>query len=215
MRFTELLDIVGDQPVFTSALLRAGDVDPVDLASQLSRWVASDKLLRLRRGVYAVAAPYRRHDPHPFEVANALVRPSYVSLESALAFHGLIPEAVFATSSVTTARPGTFETSLGRFDFRHIAPPLLFGFAEERLAGGPNRTALVARPEKALLDLVYLRPGADRAAFLSELRLDRLEGIDAERLKDYAERTGKPKLIRAARAITEMAAGASSEWVEL
>lgn len=212
MKFAELLDIVGDEPVFTSSLLRAGDVDPVDIASQLSRWVASGKLLSLRRGVYALAPPYRRREPHAFEVANVLVRPSYVSLESALAFHGLIPEAVFVTTSVTTARPSAYETSLGRFDFRHISSALLWGYAEERIAGDPVRTVLVARPEKALLDLVYLRPGADSAAFLRQLRLDRLEVLDTAALLRDAERTGKPKLIRAAHRVAQIAAERSGEW---
>lgn len=215
MKFTDLLAIVTDQPVFTSALLRVGDVDAVDLGSQLSRWVESGKLVRLRRGVYAIGAPYRGREPHAFEIANVLVRPSYVSLESALAFHGLIPEAVFTTTSVTTARPEVFETPLGRFDYRHISPSLLWGYSEERLGSGTRTSALVATPEKALLDLIYLRPGGDGAAFLRQLRLDRLDSVDMGRLHSFAERTGKPKLIRATGRIEALAAGDSGEWEDL
>ncbi len=144
-----------------------------------------------------------------------LVHPSYVSLESALAHHGLIPEAVFTTTSVTTARPATYQTPLGRFDYRHIAPSLFWGYVEIPVGSGRGRQALVARPEKALLDLVYLRNGADRPAFLRELRLDRLDKLDPEKLVAYAERTGKPKLRRAARRIVEMAAEQADEWVTL
>ncbi|MDF1543418.1 MAG: hypothetical protein RQ731_09860 [Anaerosomatales bacterium] len=215
MKFSELLEIVGSRPVFTSALLRVGDVDPVAIASQLSRWVASGRLVSLRRGVYAVAKPYRAREPHAFEVANTLVRPSYVSLESALAFHGLIPEAVYVTTSVTTARTSRFDTPLGSFDYRHISPALMWGYTEERLAAHASHTALVARPEKALLDLVHLRPGADSDAFLRQLRLDRLESVDAALLVEYAERSGKPKLLRAARRIARMVDERSDEWREL
>lgn len=215
MKFTDLLGIIGDEPVFTSALLRVGDVDAADLASQLSRWVESGRLVRLRRGVYALGAPYRRREPHPFEIANVLVRPSYVSLESALAFHGLIPEAVFSTTSVTTARPEVFETPFGRFDYRHISSALLWGYAEEQLGPGARPTALIATPEKALLDLVYLRPGGDTAEFLRQLRLDRLDSLDMERLHSFAGRTGKPKLIRAAARIAKLAAENSEEWTDL
>lgn len=215
MKFTELLDIVGDEPVFTSSLLRAGDVDAVDTASQLSRWVAAGKLVSLRRGVYALAAPYRRRDPHAFEIANVLARPSYVSLESALSFHGLIPEAVFATTSVTTSRPATFDTPLGRFAYRHITPELMWGYTTARIGGDVTRTALVARPEKALLDLVYLRPRAEGEPYLRQLRLDRLETLDLDALARDAQRTGKPKLIKAARAIAGMVARKSEEWVTL
>ena len=215
MKFSELLDIVADEPVFRSSLLRAGDVAVVDLASQLSRWVAAGKLLSLRRGVYALAAPYRRREPHAFEIANVLARPSYVSLESALSFHGLIPEAVFVTTSVTTGPPSTFDTALGRFDFRHVSRELFWGYAEELVGGDRKRTALVARPEKALLDLVYLRPGGDAEPFLRQLRLDRLGSLDMAALERDALRTGKPKLLRAARAIARMAAAQSEEWVRL
>lgn len=215
MKFSDLLDIVADRPVFASALLRVGDVNAVDLASQLSRWVESGRLVRLRRGVYAIGAPYRRREPHAFEIANVLVRPSYVSLESALAFHGLIPEAVFTTTSITTARTEVFETPLGRFDYRHISPSFLWGYAEERLGPDVRSAALVATPEKALLDLIYLRPGGDGAAFLRQLRLDRLDSVDIGRLHSFAERTGKPKLVRAAGRIEALAAGDLGEWEDL
>ena len=216
MRFPELLEIIGDHQVFTSSLLRVGDVSPVDIASQLSRWVAAGKLISLRRGVYVVAAPYRRSEPNAFEIANVLVRPSYVSLESALSFYGLIPEAVFVTTSVTTARASTFDTPAGRFDYRHVSPEMLWGYADVAITDDSSRaTALVARPEKALLDLVYVRPGADAASFLRQLRLDRLDDLDLNVLEREARRSGKPKLLRAVRAIARMAASQSEEWVNL
>ncbi len=215
MKFTDLLELVGDHPVFVSSLLRVGDVDPVDVASQLSRWVAGGKLVRLRREVYAIAAPHRRRDPHAFEIANALVRPSYVSLESALAFHGLIPEAVFTVTSITTARPQTHGTPLGAFVYRHVSPSFFWGYVEQPLSADRTVTALVARPEKALLDLVYLRPAADTDSFLRELRLDRLELLDLTLLATYAERSGKPKLQRAAARIANLATSATSDWEDL
>ncbi len=215
MRFDELLDIVHDEPVFSSSLLLAGDVDSVDLASQLSRWVASGKLLSLRRGVYALDATYRHREPHAFEIASLLAHPSYVSLESALSFHGLIPEAVFTTTSVTTVRPGTFETELGRFDFRHLSERMFWGYLPVRLGPQSPRTALVARPEKALLDLIYLRPGGDTDAFLTQLRLARFDTLDTELLGEFATRTGKPKLLRAAARIAKMATASAEEWIAL
>lgn len=205
MRFDELLDIVGDEPVFASSMLRVGNVDPVAVASQLSRWVATGRLLRLRRGVYALAAPYRKRDPHPFEVANLLVRPSYVSLEASLGFHGLIPEAVFMTTSVTPARTAAFDTPLGRYGYRHISFDMMWGYTQVQLSSCIGATALVARPEKALLDLVYLRPRADSPAFLRQLRLERLDRLDPDLLMRDALRSGKPKLERAARRVIKMA----------
>ena len=209
MKYDELLEIVGAAPLFDSSLLRAGDVDPADVASQLSRWVATGKLLQLRRRIYALPAARRRRAPHAFETANLLVRPSYVSLEAALSYHGMIPEAVFTTTSITSARPVLHRTPLGDFDYRHVSTGLFWGYRSVEVA--PGVSALVARPEKALLDLVYLRPRGDDPAFLHELRLERLERLDATELEAMARRTGKPKLVRAARRIAAMAAEYAEE----
>ena len=214
MKFQELLEIVGDTPVFSSALLRAGDVDLADIASQLSRWVKSGKLIALRRGVYALGTTYSRRAPHPFEVANLLQRPSYVSMESALSYYGMLPEAAFATASVTSGRGGAFDTPLGTYLYQHVAPGLFWGYSQETVAQA-GAVALVAKPEKALLDLVYIRPGADDPAFLRQLRLQRLSVIDMDLLAEYAERSGKPKLVRAARAVAEIARVQEKGWVEL
>ena len=195
MKFETLLSIVDDDPVFDSGLLLVGDVDPVDARRQLSRWVSTGRLLQLRRGLYALADPYRKTVPHPFHVANRLVRGSYVSLQSALAYAHLIPEQVQTVTSVTTGRPGTRDTPLGGLLFRHIQTSYFFGYRQIDL--GDGQQAFVAYPEKALLDLVYLEAGADQPAYLEELRLQRLENLDGERLHGYAERMGKPKLFHA------------------
>ena len=60
-----------------------------------------------------------------------------------------------------------------------------------------KQAAFVAQPEKALLDLVYLTPGGDKPEFLEELRLQNLESINKEVLKEFVQRTRKPKLRRA------------------
>lgn len=73
MKFADLLAIVGEEPVFETGLLLAGEVDPADVRRQLSRWVRASRLIQLRRGVYLLAAPYRRVEPHPFVVAGHLV----------------------------------------------------------------------------------------------------------------------------------------------
>ena len=195
MTFEELLRIVGDEPVFETGLLLAGNKDPHALRVQLSRWVRAGKLYRLRRGLYALAPPYQRVRPHPFLVANHLVRPSYVSLQAALAYYNLIPEAVYMVTSVTTARPGERRTPLGVFLYRHVRPALFFGYRLEEVA--PGQRAFVALPEKALLDLIYLQPARDLQAYLKELRLQNLERLDLQRLREFAERSGVAKLRRA------------------
>jgi predicted transcriptional regulator of viral defense system len=120
-----------------------------------------------------------------------MVRPSYVSLQSALAIHGLIPESVPVTTSITTGRPGEFSTPLGTFVFRHVRTPLFQGFREFEM--DTLQPAFVATPEKALLDLLYLEKGSDSEAYLAELRLEIDDGFDLEELERFSRifRSGK------------------------
>lgn len=204
MKFSELLETVGDLPLFRSSLLLAGDRDPVDVRRQLARWKASGKILQLRRNVYVLAPSWRRVQPHPFIVANELHRPSYVSLQSALAHYGMIPEAVPVTTSVTTGRPMSVDTPLGRYAYRHVRPAVFFGYAPLRM--GPNQEALLADPAKALLDLVYLTPGGESEEHLRSLRLEELDAIPAAALREHARRWEKHKIGRAVRQILRMKA---------
>ena len=195
MKFQALLFLIGDEPLFTTDLLLAGDVSPDAVRLQLSRWVQQGKLIKLRRGLYTLAPPYQRLQPHPFLIANHLLRPSYVSLQSALAHYGLIPEFTPVTTSITTGRPHHWQTPQGRFEFRHVKKAFWFGFALTRL--GQGQSAFVATPEKALLDLIHLQPGGDSLAYLRELRLQHLDRLDWERLASFVQRMGSPKLQRA------------------
>jgi predicted transcriptional regulator of viral defense system len=209
MKFEALLALVGQEPIFETSLLLAGDIDPTGVQRQLSRWLKAGRLLQLRRGLYTLAPPFQKVRPHPFLLANVLVPGSYVSLQSALAHASLIPEYVPVTMSVTLGRPGRWDTPLGSHIYRHLQADLFTGFASTELGGG--QSAFLARPEKALLDLVYLEPEADSAEYLAELRLQKLETLDLAELRRLAELAGKPKLRRAARRIAELAA---SEFLE-
>jgi predicted transcriptional regulator of viral defense system len=213
MEFTRLIETVGDEPVFETGLLLAGDVNAADVRRQLSRWVQAGRLYQLRRGHYGLAPPFQRVKPHPFVVANRLVRGSYVSLQAALAHYGLIPEAAPAVTSVTTGRPGHWETPLGVYAYRHVKPGLFFGYHLAEVS--PGQRAFIARPEKALLDLVHLHPGGDDPAYLRELRLQNLERIDLDELQRLAERTVSPKLLRAAAITAELARAEAEEYEEL
>jgi predicted transcriptional regulator of viral defense system len=191
MKYDELVALVGERQPFETGLLLSGDVDPTDVRRQLSRWVRADRVIQLRRGLYMLAAPYQRASLHPFLIANALIPGSYVSLQSALAYYGLIPEHVPLTLSVTTRRPAEWRTPFGDFPFHHLAPHLFFGYQQVDLP--ENQQAFIAFPEKALLDLIHFTPNGADPVFLSELRLQNLENLDRDRLQDLAKRAGKPK----------------------
>jgi predicted transcriptional regulator of viral defense system len=213
MEFVRLLQIVGDEPVFETGLLLAGDVDPKDVRRQLARWARAGRVYHLRRGLYALAPPFQKVAPHPFLVANRMVRASYVSCQSALAYYGLIPESVPVVTSVTTVRPGAWDTPLGRYEYRHLQPALFHGYRLEPIEQG--QAAFVATPEKALLDLVHLQPGGAAPDYLSELRLQNLERLDLQQLVSQAARAHSPKLQRAAAFVQALARTEAEEYETL
>ncbi len=213
MEFANLVGLVGDEPVFETGLLLAGEVDANDVRRQLSRWTKSGRLDQLRRGLYSLAPPFQKIKPHPFVVANRMVRGSYVSCQSALAHYGLIPEYVPVIVSVTTARPARWETPLGVFEFRHVKTNLLRDYRQVDFGG--EQYAFVATPEKALLDLIHLHPGADALAYLQELRLQNLARLNLDALQQLADSTASPKLVRAAKRIAELAQTETREYETL
>jgi hypothetical protein len=153
----------------------------------LHRAVKRQELLRLKPGAFVLAPQYRRTHPHPFVVAAVLHAPSHVSLQTALAYHGLIPEAVFQVSSVTVARTRSFTTPLGVFSFQRV-PSTEPRAGVEALEVARGSWAFVATPLRAIADMVYLdarlRWETDGLAWLSEsLRIepDDCAGLSFER----------------------------------
>ncbi len=194
MKWPDLLRLLQGMTPFEASALLAGSDSPAEVRRQLSRWTASGRLIQIRRGLYALAPPFAGAAPNVLAVASRIRVPSYVSLQSALSFHGVIPEAVPVVTSVTTSRPGRFGTPLGSFLYRHLKRSLFWGYREMDVDGGQK--AFVALPEKALLDLFYLTPGVIGAPLVQELRLAPGQ-LDPDRLRSFAKRAAKPKLVRA------------------
>ncbi len=213
MKFAQLLSFVGEEPVFESSALLAGNVDPAYIRRQLSEWARTGKLVPLRRGLYCLAEPYRKVQPHPFLLANRICQASYVSRESALAYYDLIPEHVPVVTSVTTGRPRVYETPLGVFDFRHIQQGFFNAYRTEIFPDGQK--AFVAGPEKALLDLIYLTPDADTSEYLSELRLQNLDTLDWRAFRAIGRDLRSPKLLRAAKLLESMARDSEERYEAL
>ncbi|MCD6589417.1 MAG: hypothetical protein J7K88_12785 [Candidatus Fermentibacteraceae bacterium] len=201
MKFNDLLKITKNEPVFSSALLYAGLQSPDALRVQISRWVNDKKLLQLRRGLYAVSPDYSGQTPDLFIAANTIKTASYVSCQTALAWHGVIPDISNAVTSVTSGRSCTVSNALGTFIYRHVKPELLWGYESAKTPS--TDVARIAVPEKALLDLVYLEPGGDSLPYLKQLRLSE-DGLSLNILNNLAARWGRKKIIRAAENITTL-----------
>ena len=129
------------------------------LYNLVNRALGSGELLQLRRGLYLLAQQPNSNLSHPFVLAQALQPGSYVSFETALSFHGWIPESVPVTRSVSPGRR-SLKIDLGNLGLYQFSPlalrPGFFLQAVTRhsLSG---QVALVAQPLRALLDIVCFR----------------------------------------------------------
>lgn len=124
--------------------------------SKVTQLLRSGEIIRVKKGLY-VFGPQRRRSLISLEIlANQLYGPSYVSLEYALAFYGFIPEFVAEVTSVSTKRKKMYETPIGRFSYTPI-PAKLFSVGFTLLQVADYGSALIATPEKAIADLLYIR----------------------------------------------------------
>lgn len=137
--------------------------------NNLSRWTKKGLLVRLRQG-YFTFPEYKDKRDHAYYFANRIYRPSYVSLHTALAFYGMIPETVVQITSVTSLKTASFKNEFGEYIYKSVSGNLIFGYDLKPMEGG--KTLQFAKPEKALLDLLYLYPEYNSKQDFIDLRLD-------------------------------------------
>lgn len=124
------------------------------MRNQLTRWKNKGLLIELKRGIYILNADDRKVFPSRFFFANQIIWPSYISLESALGYYGLIPEAVKDVTSVTSKKTVRFKKKAGGFIYQHIKPEAFKGYVSFKDEAGLG--VFIAKPEKALVDFLYL-----------------------------------------------------------
>lgn len=161
----------------------------------ITRLLRDRAIIRVKKGLYVFGLTYARRPYSPELLANLIYGPSYVSLDYALQYRGLIPEHVQAVTSVTCARPRRFSTPLGLFIYRSVP---LDGYwrGVQRVAVGPDVAALMATAEKALADKVRDDRGTGVSGvvgmlsyLLEDLRIDEdgLVALDPEMVEEVAK----------------------------
>jgi hypothetical protein len=135
-------------------------------------------LIRIKKGIYVFGERYRRRPFSREILANMIYGPSYVSLETALNYYGLIPERVEAMTSVTDGRGRRFFTPVGLFIY-HGIPMKAYRIGIDQVEFESGRSFLIATPEKALADKIQadrgtaIRSQTDmRVYLLDSLRID-------------------------------------------
>jgi len=135
---------------------------------RLYEWQKSGKIIKIMRGFY-VFSNRKFNDSELCLIANKLREPSYISIEYALGYYSLIPETVFLRTNITTKKTVTIKSVIGNFSYRSIKENLFFGYKMEGQEGSKFK---IAEPEKAILDLLYLRLDIKNIDDISSLRIN-------------------------------------------
>ena len=164
-------------PLSTQLLLSVlkGYKRPYD---KISEMIKAGALIPLKRGLYVPGAGLDMKGPHPFLISNHLYGPSYISLESALSYWGLIPERTSTFSAITIRRTTVFNNPIGRFSYTQVPLPYYsFGLMRQLLS--EKESVLIASAEKALCDVIVTTSGVNlrsvtqtKEYLFDDLRLD-------------------------------------------
>jgi predicted transcriptional regulator of viral defense system len=172
--------------------------------NNLTRWSHKNLLIKLRQGWYAFPETLQRPDFSRY-IAGRIYRPSYISTQMALSIYGMIPEAVTSITSVSTLKTARFENRFGQYTYQNVKPSMFFAYRPVELPAAtsalnaPKQTWMIAEPEKALLDFLYLYPFYDSESELEQLRLDEAymeDELDVRKLSEYQARIGCKSLDR-------------------
>ncbi|MBN1561798.1 hypothetical protein JW998_16225 [candidate division KSB1 bacterium] len=195
MKYADFKKRVADAVTFSPLDFLPHDQDRDLLKLQVSQWKKNGLLVPLKKNLYVLHKDDRKITPSRIYIANQLVFPSYVSLETALSFYGMIPERVYAVTSVTSKKTNQYTNSFGTFTYKSLQPFRYFGY--ELLRDENGMAVFIANKEKALLDFLYFNvPVKDikNAGFIESFRLENLEELDHGKLVHYVKLFRSKKL---------------------
>ena len=186
--------------IFSRDVIPAGKPGQV-VRNQLERWRRSGRIIRLKRGVFILADDDRRVELSRPYLANQLYSPSYVSLEYALSYYGLIPERVSGVTSVTSRKTMKVTNATGVFIYQHVKQKAYRGFMMVKDENG--LVFFMAEPEKALVDFLYLNLGKFRDdnpdVFEGSYRFQNTEKLSHKKIASFANLFENKKLVKVTR----------------
>lgn len=153
--------------------------------SKISKWKEAWYIKQIIKWFY-ILSKIKWNNSLLFKIANTIYHPSYISLESAFSYYGIIPEQVFSITSVSTKKTNTFTTDIWTFTYKKIKNELFFWY--EVLNINENKI-LIASLEKSLLDYFYLQDNVSDRVDLEYLRFNKeilKEKLDIDVLKKYS-----------------------------
>ena len=121
---------------------------------KINSMLKKGEIIRVKKGLYVPGDKYLRGVVHRETLSNLIYGPSYISLEYALSFYGMIPERVETVTAVTNKKNKSFDTPLGKFTYRYIHPDL-YPVGINNVSLDEKHNILIAGREKALADTLY------------------------------------------------------------
>jgi predicted transcriptional regulator of viral defense system len=182
MQYLEIKDNLKSFIVFS-----VKDISKIDSDfhnQRLSEWQKKGYIKKVIKGYY-IFSDIAVNESVLFIIANEIFKPSYISLEMALSYYGLIPESVYGITSVTSKKTYKFASSLGQFSYCRMKPELMFGY---KLVNYQNHNFKIAGIEKAILDYFYINPKLKTDGGFQELRINKntfQEKVDMKTFKQY------------------------------
>ena len=170
---------------------------------KINELVGEGVLTTVKKGLYIAGPALKAGTPEPYLLANYIYGPSYVSLESALSFHGMIPEKVYEVSSMTTKATRAFNSNAGMYTYTRLPLPF-YAYGIEQIRFSDKQTALIATKEKALCDKIVttsgilLRSSSQVLAYLLEdLRIDpsKLKELQTDIIHSWTKESPKKSSI--------------------
>ena len=144
---------------------------PVFNKMNLINWQKKGYIIKIKNGWY-IFTDREKNENILYSIANKIYNPSYISLETALFYYGLIPEAVFKITSISTLKTNALKTKIGEFSYHSIKANVFFGYG---IVQENKHSFKLAYPEKAILDLLYFKHYIKTADDICGLRLNTAE----------------------------------------
>ncbi|MBF0502943.1 MAG: hypothetical protein HQM09_22600 [Candidatus Riflebacteria bacterium] len=161
---------------------------------RITTMLATGNLIRIRKGLYVFGDKYRRNPVNRVMLSNLIYGPSYVSLDYALSFYGLIPERVEDVTAVTTGQAKHFITPFGVFSYKSLSPNRYVTGVSMKEEDGMG--FLIATAEKAIIDKVWTdkrfhpkRPEDFEEFLFDDLRVDEkgFSNLNSEQFRRITE----------------------------
>ncbi|MEA3273463.1 MAG: hypothetical protein U9Q72_02635 [Patescibacteria group bacterium] len=182
MKFFDFERKINNQAIFTAEEVKTIFYNQENIMVQISFWVKKGYLKKIEKGVYILAN--REPDLDSMLMAGKIYYPSYLSLEFALNYYGIIPDIPGTYTSVTSRKTKNFQNEFGNYSYQQVKQDFFTGY---NVLKDQNISFNFATPEKAMMDYLYLNK--DRLVpeenFWQELRINEEFKFNKKMLNDY------------------------------